>query len=49
MNKNYIKINKIIKKNNTNGYYHLSMKPLSTLIDTSEKGTTYIGTVKCLI
>jgi hypothetical protein len=43
MNKNYIKINKIIKKNNTNGYYHLSMKPLSTLIDTSEKGTTYIG------
>ena len=43
MNENYIKINKIIKKNNTNGYYHLSTKPLSTLIDTSKKGTTYIG------
>jgi len=43
MNENYKKINKIIKENNTNGYYHLSMKPLSTLIDTSEKGTTYIG------
>ena len=41
MNENYIKINKIIKKNNTNGYYHLSTKPLSTLIDTSKKGTTY--------
>ena len=43
MNENYKKINKIIKENNANGYYHLSMKPLSTLIDTSQKGTTYIG------
>ena len=41
MNKNYKKINKIIKENNTNGYYHLSMKPLSTLIDTSKIFTSY--------
>ena len=41
--KNYIKIKNIIKKNNVDGYYHLSMKPLLTLINTSQKGTTYSG------
>jgi len=40
---NYIKIKNIIKENNVDGYYHLSMKPLLTLIDTSQKGTTYSG------
>ena len=39
----YKKILKIIKENNINGYYHLSMKPLTNFIDTSQKGTTYIG------
>lgn len=41
--KNYIRINEMIKHNNSNGYYHLSTKPLSTLIDTSDQGTTYMG------
>ena len=42
-NENYKKILKIIKENNADGYYHLSMKPFSTFIDTSQKGTLYIG------
>jgi len=42
-NMNYKKILKIIKENNSDGYYHLSMKPISTFIDTSQKGTTYMG------
>ena len=37
----YIKIKNIIKENNVDGYYHLSTKPLTTLIDTSQKRTTY--------
>ena len=40
---NYKKILKIIKENNPDGYYHLSMKPLSGFIDMSQKGTTYMG------
>ena len=42
-NENYKKILKIIKENNADGYYHLSMKPMTNFIDTSFKGTTYFG------
>jgi len=42
-NKNYKKILKIIEDNNPNGYYHLSMKPITEFIDTSQKGTLYSG------
>ena len=42
-NKNYKKVIKTIKENNPNGYYHLSMKPMTNFIDTSQKGTKYIG------
>ena len=41
--KNYTKIKHIIKENGENKLYHLSTKPLSQLLDTSLKGTTYIG------
>ena len=43
MRDNYNKIYKIIRQNNINGYYHLSTKPLTNILDTSHKGTTYIG------
>jgi len=42
-NNNYKKILKIIKENNCDGFYHLSTKPITNFIDTSQKGTTYNG------